>query len=50
LGLNFVAMQTVEASLASIIASTMPLAVGLGALRWRGRRCAHHGGADAGGG
>jgi len=29
LGLNFVAMQTVEASLASIIASTMPLAVGL---------------------
>ena len=27
-GLNFVAMQTVEASLASIIASTMPLAVG----------------------
>ena len=29
LGLNFVAMQTVEASLALIIASTMPLAVGL---------------------
>ena len=29
LGLNFVAMQMVEASLASIIASTMPLAVGL---------------------
>jgi drug/metabolite transporter (DMT)-like permease len=29
LGLNFVAMKTVEASLASIIASTMPLAVGL---------------------
>ncbi|MGB0798067.1 MAG: DMT family transporter [Planktomarina sp.] len=28
LGLNFVAMQTVEASLASIIASTMPLLVG----------------------
>lgn len=28
LGLNFVAMQTVEASLASIIASTMPLIVG----------------------
>ena len=27
LGLNFVAMQTVEASLASVIASTMPLAV-----------------------
>ena len=29
LGLNFVAMQTVEASLASIIASTMPLIVAL---------------------
>lgn len=29
LGLNFVAMQTVEASLAAIIASTMPLVVGL---------------------
>lgn len=29
LGLNFVAMQTVEASLASIIASTMPLLVAL---------------------
>ena len=29
LGLNFVAMQTVEASMASIIASTMPLAVAL---------------------
>ena len=29
LGLNFVAMQSIEASLASIIASTMPLAVGL---------------------
>ncbi|WP_417604031.1 DMT family transporter [Primorskyibacter flagellatus] len=29
LGLNFVAMQTVEASLASIIASTMPLMVAL---------------------
>ena len=28
LGLNFVAMQTIEASLASIIASAMPLAVG----------------------
>ena len=27
LGLNFVAMQTIEASLASIIASAMPLAV-----------------------
>src|SRR6056297_2540957 len=29
LGLNFVAMQTVEASLAAIIASTMPLLVAL---------------------
>ena len=29
LGLNFVAMQTVEASLAAIIASTLPLLVGL---------------------
>lgn len=29
LGLNFVAMQTIEASMATIIASTMPLAVGL---------------------
>ena len=29
LGLNFVAMQTVEASLAAIIASTMPLIVGV---------------------
>lgn len=31
LGLNFVAMQTVEASLASIVASTMPLLVALAA-------------------
>ncbi|MEL7115945.1 MAG: DMT family transporter, partial [Pseudomonadota bacterium] len=30
LGLNFVAMQTVEASLAAIIASTMPLLVAIG--------------------
>ena len=29
LGLNFIAMQTIEASLAAIIASTMPLLVGL---------------------
>lgn len=29
LGLNFIAMQTIEAGLASIIASTMPLIVGL---------------------
>ncbi|MEM9971286.1 MAG: DMT family transporter [Pseudomonadota bacterium] len=36
LGLNFVAMQTVEASLAAIIASTLPLWVGLaGWLIWR---------------
>ncbi len=32
LGLNFVAMQTIEASLAAIIASTMPLLVALGGL------------------
>ena len=31
LGLNFVAMQTIEAGLAAIIASTMPLLVGLAA-------------------
>ncbi len=30
LGLNFIAMQTIEASLAAIIASTMPLLVALG--------------------
>lgn len=36
LGLNFVAMQTVEASLAAIIASTLPLLVALaGWLIWR---------------
>ena len=29
LGLNFIAMQTIEASLAAIVASTMPLLVGL---------------------
>lgn len=34
LGLNFVAMQTIEASLASIIASTMPLLVGLVGWVW----------------
>jgi drug/metabolite transporter (DMT)-like permease len=34
LGLNFVAMQTIEASLASIIASTMPLLVGLVGWMW----------------
>lgn len=38
LGLNFVAMQTVQASLASIIASTMPLMVaGLGWIVFRDR-------------
>ena len=34
LGLNFVAMQTIEASLASIIASTIPLLVGLVGWVW----------------
>jgi probable blue pigment (indigoidine) exporter len=34
LGLNYVAMQTIEASLASIIASTMPLLVGLVGWVW----------------
>ena len=38
LGLNFVAMQTVEASLAAIIASTMPLLVGLAAWLFLGER------------
>lgn len=38
LGLNFVAMQTVEASLASIIASTMPLVVALASWLWLGER------------
>ena len=38
LGLNFVAMQTVEASLAAIIASTMPLLVALGGLMVFGER------------
>ena len=38
LGLNFVAMQTVEASLAAIIASTMPLLVGLAAAVFLGER------------
>jgi drug/metabolite transporter (DMT)-like permease len=36
LGLNFVAMQTVDASLASIIASTMPLVVALAGWIWFG--------------
>ncbi|QFT58061.1 putative inner membrane transporter yiJE [Sulfitobacter sp. THAF37] len=36
LGLNFVAMQTVEASLAAIIASTMPLLVGFAAWAFLG--------------
>ena len=38
LGLNFVAMQTVEASLAAIIASTMPLLVGLAVWVFFGER------------
>ncbi|SNS14623.1 DMT family transporter [Antarctobacter heliothermus] len=38
LGLNFVAMQTVEASLAAIIASTMPLLVALAGWMFHGDR------------
>ena len=38
LGLNFVAMQTVQASLAAIIASTMPLLVGVAAWVFLGER------------
>ncbi|KEJ90732.1 DMT family transporter [Sulfitobacter donghicola] len=38
LGLFFVAMQTIEASLAAIIASTMPLMVGLAAWMFMGDR------------
>lgn len=38
LGLNFVAMQTIQASLAAIIASTMPLLVGLAAWVFLGER------------
>ena len=38
LGLNFVAMQTIQASLAAIIASTMPLLVGLAAWLFLGER------------
>jgi drug/metabolite transporter (DMT)-like permease len=38
LGLNFVAMQTVEASLAAIIASTMPLLVALAGWAFLGER------------
>ena len=38
LGLNFVAMQTIEASLAAIIASTMPLLVGVAAWVFLGER------------
>ena len=38
LGLNFVAMQTVEAGLAAIIASTMPLLVGLASWALLGER------------
>ncbi|EPX86770.1 DMT family transporter [Salipiger mucosus] len=38
LGLNFVAMQTVQASLAAIIASTMPLLVAFASRLWLGER------------
>ena len=38
LGLNFVAMQTIEASLASIIASTLPLVVAIAGLMFMGER------------
>ena len=38
LGLNFVAMQSIEASLASIIASSMPLIVALLGWLWQGER------------
>ena len=38
LGLNFIAVQTVEASLAAIIASTMPLLVGFAAWIFLGER------------
>ncbi|MGC1497713.1 MAG: DMT family transporter [Sulfitobacter sp.] len=38
LGLNFVAMQSIEASLAAIIASTMPLLVGLAAWVFLGEK------------
>lgn len=38
LGLNFIAMQTIQASLAAIIASTMPLLVGLAAWVFLGER------------
>ncbi len=38
LGLNFVAMQTIEASLAAIIASTMPLIVGFFSWAFLGER------------
>jgi len=38
LGLNFVAMQTIEASLAAIVASSMPLLVGLAGAAFLGER------------
>jgi len=44
LGLNFVAMQTIEASLAAIIASTMPLLVGLASWGLLGERIGFLGG------
>ena len=45
LGLYFIAMQTVEASLAAIIASTMPLLVGLSGRLFLGERIGMLGGA-----
>lgn len=44
LGLNFVAMQTIEASLASIIASTLPLVVAIAGLIFFGERISRLGG------
>ncbi|WP_417725251.1 DMT family transporter [Salipiger sp.] len=38
LGLNFVAMQTVQASVAAIIASSMPLMVALASWLWQGEK------------
>jgi len=43
LGLNFVAMQTIEASLASIIASTLPLIVAIAGLLFLGEKISARG-------
>lgn len=43
LGLNFVAMQTIEASLASIIASTLPLVVAVAGLTFMGQKISGRG-------